>query len=212
LVLRLIEPPVAPSEADEERRKKVLAFVREHGPVSKNKVENGRGNRDAVRRTLKALVAEGLLVESLRGQAKLYSTPRPDTPGEVRARYPPAQADRPSLRGGDTPVGGLPLGEVGDASPTALAPERQANSATLSLEAAFGGPGGAVAAMVREFDAVELVEADAPCRIANHAGAFWRAGDGPVACGACHPPAPGVEASRVGVVASEDRGTGWEAA
>lgn len=78
-----------------------------------------------------------------------------------------------------------------------------------SLEAAFGGPDGAVGAFVEAFDAteIEVVEGKQPCRIAKHAGSAWRkASGGPIVCGQCHPPVPGIEAIPVHIVAPKPEG------
>jgi hypothetical protein len=52
-----------------------------------------------------------------------------------------------------------------------------------------------LAALVDAFDAVEIRPAGshAPCPYGAHRPSDWRAADGgPVVCGVCHPPAPGV--------------------
>jgi hypothetical protein len=64
--------------AVQELREKVLAFVGEHGPVSRNRIEQGvGGNSRQVRSTVEQLVAEKALTETVSGRGSLYETPRP---------------------------------------------------------------------------------------------------------------------------------------
>lgn len=126
LVLALVPPLTAAFDAETERRKRVLAFVVEHGPVSRNRIETSVGGKaSAVRSTLDALVVERLIGESRQGQAKLYSEPRPTLGDEVGTRSLQVTADRTSSRRGEDPVG-VPGGDEVGQTPSAtssLVPE-----------------------------------------------------------------------------------------
>jgi hypothetical protein len=96
----------------EQRREQVLRFVEDHGPVSRNKVEEGVGGKAATtREAVVALVNEGLLEESRKGQAKLLSIPRPSLGDEVGRGTPQAPPTNLVPGGEHTPLGVPPRDE-----------------------------------------------------------------------------------------------------
>lgn len=90
-------------QAQDELRERVLAYVREHGPVSKNKIEKGVGGKTVlVRQVIDQLRVEGLLDLEQTGQAMRCSIPRPSLGDEVGTRFGGPAPDDPR------PTGSLP--------------------------------------------------------------------------------------------------------
>jgi hypothetical protein len=78
LVLKPTSAFDAKAKAADERCEAVLAFVREHGPVSQAQVEKGvSGKAVALRLALEELQAKGAVRLNKQGQTKLYDVPRP---------------------------------------------------------------------------------------------------------------------------------------
>jgi hypothetical protein len=71
----------------DELRDRVLECVAEHGPMSRNKIEQSVGGKaTTVRRIIDQLVLERALHEDQDGQARRYRIPRPSSGDEVGTR------------------------------------------------------------------------------------------------------------------------------
>ncbi len=135
LVLDLVPIFSAAADAEKELRERILAFVAEHGPVSKNKVEQGvGGRRGRVRGVLEQMFIEGLIDRDQKGQTISYFLPRPSLVGEVGARRAKALEGEPRPEGGEEDVV-LPLsGEVDQpaASPRPSTSSRNSRTAATT--------------------------------------------------------------------------------